>query len=136
MYNLKDKIAADPEMSLFRKGLQVTGLEDLLQEEGPFTVFAPTDLAFARLEKGLLKNWRQQHYYAYLNKVLSHHIIRGKVYFGGLTDGMVLYTIDGQNLQLRGSGSNMSVNNVPVIKKDIEAANGILHCVDCVIFNS
>lgn len=136
MYNLKDKIAANPEMSLLRKGLRVTGLEDLLQDEGPFTVFAPTNLAFAQLDKGLLGNWQQQHYYAYLNKVLSHHIVRGKIYFDGLKDGTVLYTIDGQNLQVRTSDGKASVNNIPVMQRDIETNNGILHYVDHVIFNS
>ena len=136
MYNLMDTLAADPEMSLLRKGLKVTGLYDLLQEDGPFTIFAPTDLSFAQLNNGLPANWQKPHYYAYLSVVLSHHIVRGKIYLEGLENGTMLYSIDGQRLQVSLNADKVAVNNARIIRQDITATNGIMHHVGDVIFNS
>lgn len=131
-----DNLAAEPEMSLLRSGLKVTGLYDLLQEDGPFTIFAPTDLSFAQLDNGLLGNWQKPHYYAYLSVVLSHHIVKGKIYPDQLESGAVLYSIDGQRLQVILNADMVTVNNARITRKDIVATNGIMHHVGDVIFNS
>lgn len=134
--NLNDIIAANNEMTMFRKGLYVTGLEGLLGGTDAFTVFAPTDLAFTRLDKGLLGNWQKQHYYAYFHAVLSHHIVRGKIHFDGLQDGAVLQTINGQSLHILASGDKVTLNHTHIVRQDVAASNGIIHFVDHVIFNN
>ena len=105
-------------------------LEDTLKGEGPFTVFAPTDDAFALLPEGtvptLLENIPQ------LTSVLTYHVVPGEVMAADLTDGMTVTTVQGDTLTI-GTTDGVTVNDVNVIEADIEASNGVIHVIDGVL---
>ncbi len=105
-------------------------LVDTLKGEGPFTVFAPTDDAFALLPEGtvptLLENIPQ------LTGVLTYHVVPGRVMAADLTDGMTVTTVQGDTITI-GTTDGVTVNNVNVIQADIEASNGVIHVIDGVL---
>jgi uncharacterized surface protein with fasciclin (FAS1) repeats len=105
-------------------------LVDTLKGEGPFTVFAPTDEAFAKLPagslEGLLKDKEK------LASVLTYHVVPGKVTAAQVKPGEVT-TVQGQPLTVSTKGGNVMVNNAKVIKTDIAASNGVIHVIDTVI---
>lgn len=106
------------------------GLVDTLKGDGPFTVFAPTDEAFAALPEGtvdgLLANTDA------LTAVLTYHVVPGKVMSGDLSDGMMAGTVQGKELTISTQGG-VSVNGVAVVQADVEASNRVIHVIDGVL---
>jgi uncharacterized surface protein with fasciclin (FAS1) repeats len=109
--------------------LQAAGLVETLKGPGPFTVFAPTDAAFAKIPKAdldaLLANK------AKLTKVLTYHVVPGKVMAADVKAGPVK-TVEGSMIQISTTGG-VKVNNANVVKTDIGADNGVIHVIDTVI---
>ena len=109
--------------------LTAAGLVDTLKGKGPFTVFAPTDDAFAKIPKAdldaLLKDKVK------LTAVLTYHVVPGKVMAADVKDGMVK-TVQGSDLMVSTKGG-VKVNNANVVKTDIVADNGVIHVIDSVI---
>ncbi len=109
--------------------LTAAGLIDTLKGKGPFTVFAPTDEAFAKVPKetldGLLKDK------AALTKVLTYHVVAGKVMAKDVKPGMVK-TVQGQELTLATTGG-VTVNGAKVVAADVVADNGVIHAIDTVV---
>ncbi len=112
------------------KAVQEAGLVDTLKGEGPFTVFAPTDEAFAKLPPGtveaLLKDKEK------LAQILTYHVVAGKVKAADVKPGDVK-TVQGQSLKVRVQGGAVMVNNAKVTKTDIMASNGVIHVIDTVV---
>jgi uncharacterized surface protein with fasciclin (FAS1) repeats len=109
--------------------VQAAGLVDTLKSPGPFTVFAPTDEAFAKIPKetldGLLKDK------AALAKILTYHVVSGKVMAKDVKPGMVK-TVQGQDITLATTGG-VTVNGAKVVAADVAASNGVIHAIDTVI---
>jgi uncharacterized surface protein with fasciclin (FAS1) repeats len=109
--------------------VKAAGLVDTLKGPGPFTVFAPTDAAFAKLPKatldGLLKDP------AALSKILTYHVVSGKVMAADVKAGKVK-TVNGQELTVKTDGGVM-VDNAKVTATDVGATNGVIHVIDTVI---
>jgi uncharacterized surface protein with fasciclin (FAS1) repeats len=112
------------------KAVQEAGLVDTLKGKGPFTVFAPTDAAFAKLPPGTLEALLNDK--AKLAEVLTYHVVPGKVKSGDIKPGAVK-TVQGQSVQLSTKGGAVMVNDAKVIKADIVASNGVIHIIDTVI---
>ena len=112
------------------QAVQAAGLVDTLKGEGPFTVFAPTDAAFAKLPAGtvesLLKDKQK------LAQILTYHVVPGKVTAAQVKPGDVK-TVQGQSLTVRADGGAVMVNNARVTKTDIMASNGVIHVIDTVV---
>jgi uncharacterized surface protein with fasciclin (FAS1) repeats len=112
------------------KAVQEAGLVDTLKGAGPYTVFAPTDEAFARLPAGtldaLLKDKQK------LAAVLTYHVVPGRVMAAQVKPGPVK-TVQGQSLNVTTSGGAVMVDNAKVVKTDIAASNGVIHVIDHVI---
>lgn len=110
--------------------LQEADLVDTLRQAGPYTVFAPTDAAFAKLPKdkldALLKDKEQ------LTAVLTYHVVPGKVMAAQVKPGAVK-TVQGQSFTVSTQGSNVMVDEAKVVKTDIAASNGVIHVIDTVI---
>lgn len=136
MTNIKTLLAKDNNMTTFVKGLQVAGLEDTLSQTGPFTVFAPTNLSFGKLERGVVHEWEEGKHTAELKTVLAHHIVPGTLNFAALTNGATIKTIDGQELLVEVNGKSVTINKAEVLGRDIEASNGFIHSIDRVIVNN
>lgn len=112
--------------------VQAAGLVDTLKGEGPFTVFAPTDEAFAALPEGTVDTLLMPENKDQLVAVLTYHVIPGKVMSTDLTDGMTATSVQGGDLTVDLS-DGVKINDATVTTADIEASNGVIHVVDAVI---
>jgi uncharacterized surface protein with fasciclin (FAS1) repeats len=110
--------------------VKAAGLVDTLKSPGPFTVFAPTDEAFAKLPAGtveaLLKDKEK------LTAILTYHVVSGKLMASDVVSKSSLKTVQGQSLKVSTSGGP-KVNNANIVKTDIEASNGVIHVIDTVV---
>ena len=110
---------------------QAAGLVETLNGEGPFTVFAPTDAAFAALPEGLVDALLLPENKDVLTKILTYHVVPGTVMAADIADGDVA-TVEGQNVTLS-TADGVTVNGATVIQADIVASNGVVHVIDAVI---
>lgn len=108
------------------------GLVDTLKGEGPFTVFAPTDEAFAALPAGTVEDLLKPENKDKLVSILTYHVVPGKVMSGDLTEGMKAATVQGGEVTITLDGG-AKVNGANVTTADIEATNGVIHVIDAVI---
>lgn len=106
-------------------------LVETLSGEGPFTVFAPTDEAFAALPAGVLDALLLPENKALLAQILTYHVVPGKVMAADVTDGDVA-TVEGQTVALS-TASGVTVNGATVVSADVPASNGVIHAIDAVI---
>ncbi|WP_407356357.1 fasciclin domain-containing protein [Methanolobus sp. WCC5] len=111
--------------------VQAAGLEETLTDEGPFTVFAPTDAAFEALPEGTLDALLADE--EALAAVLTYHVIAGEYMAGDITGMTSLETVQGEELTISVSNGNVMVNDANVVQADIEASNGVIHVIDKVI---
>jgi uncharacterized surface protein with fasciclin (FAS1) repeats len=112
--------------------VQAAGLVETLKGEGPFTVFAPTDEAFAALPEGTVETLLLPENKDQLVEILTLHVVPGKVMSGDITNGMMAEAVSGGSLTLDTSNGVM-VNGATVVQADIEASNGVIHVIDAVI---
>ena len=112
------------------KAVQQAGLVNTLKGTGPFTVFAPTDEAFAKLPAGTLEallNDKEK-----LAAILTYHVVPGKVMAAQVKSGQVK-TVQGQALTVKADRGGVTVDNARVVKTDIAASNGVIHVIDTVV---
>jgi uncharacterized surface protein with fasciclin (FAS1) repeats len=111
--------------------IQAAGLVDTLSTEGPFTVFAPTDEAFAALPEGtveaLLNDTDK------LTEILTYHVVPGKVMAGEVVNLNSATTVQGQAFSISVENGTVMVNDATVVATDIEASNGVIHVIDSVL---
>ena len=112
--------------------VQAAGLEDTLRGDGPFTVFAPTDEAFAALPEGTVESLLLEENRDQLVAILTYHVVAGAVMSGDLSDGMTATTVQGSDITI-GTMGGVTVNGANVVAADIEASNGVIHVIDTVI---
>ncbi|MGL6140724.1 MAG: fasciclin domain-containing protein, partial [Planktothrix sp.] len=113
------------------QALQAADLVDTIKGDGPFTLFAPTDKAFSALPPGVLENLLKPENKAQLVKILTYHVVAGKVLSTDLKSGEVK-TVEGDTVKIQ-VGSSVKVDNATVIKADVTARNGVIHVIDAVI---
>ncbi|RMH47357.1 MAG: fasciclin domain-containing protein [Alphaproteobacteria bacterium] len=112
--------------------VQAAGLVETLKGEGPFTVFAPTDEAFARLPAGTVEDLLKPENKDRLVAILTYHVVPGKVMSSDLRDGMMAKTVQGQSAKITLSVPPM-IDDARIIRPDIETSNGVIHVIDAVI---
>ncbi|MDJ0827476.1 MAG: fasciclin domain-containing protein [Rhodobacter sp.] len=112
--------------------VQAAGLVDTLKGDGPFTVFAPTDDAFAALPAGTVEDLLKPENIDTLTAILTYHVVPGKVMSGDLSDGMMAATAQGGEVTIKTMGG-VTVDGANVVTADIEASNGVIHVIDQVI---
>ena len=110
--------------------VKAAGLVDTLEGEGPFTVFAPTDAAFAKLPKAQLDALMADK--EALTKVLTYHVVSGTVEAADVVKLSSVDSVEGQPVQIR-VGDSVMVNNARVVKTDISTSNGVIHVIDTVM---
>jgi uncharacterized surface protein with fasciclin (FAS1) repeats len=128
--DIVDTAISAGQFNTLAKALTEAGLIDTLKGPGPFTVFAPTDAAFAKIPADQLQALLSDK--AALTKVLTYHVVPGTVMAKDVTTGAVK-TVEGQNLMLNVSSAGVKVNDANVIKTDIVASNGVIHVIDTVV---
>lgn len=128
--DIVDTAVSAGQFNTLVKAVQAAGLVDTLKGKGPFTVFAPTDEAFAKLPAGTVEALLQDK--EKLAKVLTYHVVPGKVTASQVKPGDVK-TVQGQALKVRTDGGKVMVDNARVIKADVMASNGVIHVIDTVV---
>jgi len=108
-------------------------LVETLKGDGPYTVFAPTNDAFAALPEGTLESLLKPENKDQLVAILAYHVVPGKVKSTDLKDGMKAQTVQGSDINVQISNTGVRVNEANVTAADIEASNGIVHVIDQVI---
>ncbi len=113
------------------KAVQAAGLVETLQGNGPFTVFAPTDEAFAKLPKGTVEALIADP--AKLRAILTYHVVAGKVMAAQVVGLKSATTVNGQDVRIRVENGKVFVDGAQVTATDIAASNGVIHVIDTVI---
>lgn len=112
--------------------VQAAGLVETLKGDGPFTVFAPTDEAFAALPEGTVESLLKPENKDQLIAILTYHVVPGKVMSGDLSDDMTAATVQGGEITID-LDNGVMVNDATVVTADVEAGNGVIHVIDKVI---
>jgi uncharacterized surface protein with fasciclin (FAS1) repeats len=128
--DIVDTAVAAGQFNTLAAALKAAGLVDTLKGPGPFTVFAPTDAAFAKLPKADLDALLQDK--AKLTSVLTYHVVPGKVMAKDVQPGMVK-TVQGSSATVKAQGGKVMIDGATVTKTDIVADNGVIHVIDSVI---
>ncbi len=131
--DIVDTAVAAGSFKTLAKALTEAGLIDTLKSAGPFTVFAPTDEAFAKVPKAQLEALLKDK--EALVKVLTYHVVKGKVPASEVVklNGKAVGTVEGSTVKVKVAGGKVMVNNANVVKTDIMTSNGIIHVIDTVI---
>ena len=113
--------------------LQAAGLVETLKGKGPFTVFAPTDAAFAKLPKGTVEDLLKPENKARLTAILTYHVVPGQVMAAQAAKLPSAKTVNGASLTIHATGGNVMVDNATVTSADIACTNGVIHVIDTVV---
>jgi len=112
--------------------VKAAGLSETLQGKGPFTVFAPNDAAFSAIQPEVDKLLKPESK-AKLSKILTYHVVSGKVKAADLIDGQELTTVEGSKLKVSVNDGKVTIGGAKVTSPDITASNGIIHVIDKVL---
>jgi transforming growth factor-beta-induced protein len=131
--NIIDVATKAGKFTTLAKALEAAGLVSTLQSEGPFTVFAPTDEAFAKLPKGTLEDLLKPENREKLKGILTYHVVPGRVFSDQAVKAASAKTVQGQNVTIAVTNGKAMVNNAGLVKTDINASNGVIHVIDTVL---
>lgn len=129
--NIVETAVAAGSFKTLAAALQAAGLVETLSGKGPFTVFAPTDEAFAKLPAGTVEALLQDR--EKLTAILTYHVVAGEVPSSEVVKLTSAKTVNGQDVKIQVMGGQVMVNNAHVVKADVKASNGVIHVIDTVI---
>lgn len=129
--DIVDTAVAAGNFTTLVAAVKAAGLVDTLKGAGPFTVFAPTDEAFAKLPAGTVDALLKDP--AKLKKILLYHVVSGKVMAANVVKMKSAKTVEGGSLKISAKGGKVMVDNANVIKTDIVCDNGVIHVIDTVL---
>ncbi len=133
MSNITQVVNEDKHMTTLKKGVIAAGLDKVLTGAGPYTVFAPTDLAFEKLDKKVLESLLKPENKAKLTDLLNDHVVSGKINFKDLKDGEKLKTVNGKELNVEVKNGQVTIDDSKIQSHDVATSNGVIHTVDTVI---
>jgi len=136
MSNIAQLVNEEKNMTTLKKTVIASGLEHVLSGKGPFTVFAPTDTAFNKLDKSVMANLLKPENKTKLIDLVNHHVVAGKINFIDLKDGEKLKTVDGKNLMVQVKDGNASIDGAKIQGHDVQATNGVIHSLDTVMIQN
>ena len=113
--------------------VKAAGLVDTLKSKGPFTVFAPTDEAFAKLPEGTLESLLQPENKSQLVAILTYHVVPGRVLASDVVKLSSAKTVNGKEVTITQKDNQVMIDNAKVVATDIETSNGVIHVIDSVI---
>jgi len=131
-YTLDDVLRRDSKFSTFTQAISDAGLNDKLREIGPFTIFAPTNTAFAKLSAGILSDLLKPENKAKFVGILTYHIIEGKVMAAELAKITTAKTLQGQSLKIEAT-DGIKINGARLQARNVDATNGVIHTIDTVL---
>jgi uncharacterized surface protein with fasciclin (FAS1) repeats len=130
--DIVDTAAAAGSFKTLAAALEAAGLVGTLKGAGPFTVFAPTDAAFAKLPAGTVESLLQPENRDKLRRILSYHVVAGKVMAADAMKLRSAKAVSGDTITIT-AGNGVKVDDANVVKADIAASNGVIHVIDSVI---
>merc|ERR1712195_125298 len=136
MDTIVDLAVATPDLSTLVTALKAANLVSTLQGKGPFTVFAPTNEAFAKLPALYLKLLLDPKNVKTLQKLLTYHVVAGSVFSKDITNNQVVKTVEGETVTAHVSAAGIKINNSTVVTADVAAQNGVVHVIDTVLMPS
>jgi uncharacterized surface protein with fasciclin (FAS1) repeats len=131
--DIVDTAVGAGQFNTLAAALTAAGLVDTLKGDGPFTVFAPTDAAFAKLPEGTVENLLKPENRDQLVAVLTYHVVPGKVYAADVVKLTGATTVNGSNVTIAVVDGGVRIDNANVVTTDIAASNGVIHVIDAVI---
>ena len=131
--DIVDTAVAAGDFGTLAAALEAAGLIETLKGDGPFTVFAPTDEAFAKLPEGTVENLLKPENKDQLTAILTYHVVAGSVTADKVVSLSEAPTVNGQSVAISVDGSKVQVDNANVVATDIMASNGVIHVIDTVI---
>jgi len=131
--DIVDTAVAAGSFNTLAKALTAAGLVETLKGKGPFTVFAPTDEAFAKLPAGTLDDLLKPENKEKLKGILTYHVVSGKVMAKDVIKLKTAKTVNGQELKITAMDGTVMVDNAKVAKTDIMCSNGVIHVIDAVL---
>ena len=131
--DIVDTAVAAGSFKTLAAALKAAGLVDTLKGPGPFTVFAPTDEAFAKLPAGTVETLLKPENKAKLTRILTSHVVAGKVMAADAARLTSAKAVSGDTLTIAAQGGGVMIDKAKVVKTDIAASNGVIHVIDTVI---
>jgi len=131
--DIVDTAVAAGSFTTLATALTEAGLIETLKSEGPFTVFAPTDEAFAKLPAGTLDDLLKPENKGKLKSILTYHVVSGEVLAADVVKLTKAKTVNGQELKITVKDGTVMVDNAKVTKTDIMCTNGVIHIIDAVV---
>jgi transforming growth factor-beta-induced protein len=131
--DIVDTAVAAGNFKTLAAALQAAGLIDTLKGTGPFTVFAPTDEAFAKLPAGTVEDLLKPENKQKLAAILKYHVVPAKAMAKDVAGMSSAKTVNGKELKLKADGGKVTINEAVVTKADIETSNGVIHVIDTVL---
>ena len=136
MSNITQVVNAEKNMTTLKKGVNASGLSQILSSKGPYTLFAPSDLAFEKMDKAILENLLNPENKTQLTDVLNYHIVSGKINYKDLKDGEKLKTVNGKELLVHVKDGKASIEGANIQNRDVQTSNGVIHCLDTVMMKN
>lgn len=131
--DIVDTAVAAGQFNTLATALTAAGLVDTLKGPGPFTVFAPTDAAFAKLPAGTVDSLLKPENKSKLSAILTYHVVPGKVMAADVVKLKEAKTANGAMVKIKVDGSNVMIDDAKVTATDIAASNGVIHVINSVI---
>ena len=131
--DIVDTAVAAGQFNTLAAALEAADLVDTLKGDGPFTVFAPTDAAFAKLPEGTVESLLKPENRDQLIAILTYHVVPGKVKAADVVKLSEAKTVNGQDVSITVADNGVQIDNANVVKTDIGASNGVIHVIDTVI---
>lgn len=128
--NLVDTVAANDTFKTFGTALRQSGMNDVLRGTGPFTVFAPTDAAFAKLPAGQLDRLMKPENKEELTSLLNYHVVKGRKLVSDIGKWDSARTVNGQSAPIKLTDGKVSIDGAQVTSADIGSSNGVIHGID------
>ncbi len=131
--DIVDTAVAAGSFKTLAAALKAAGLVETLKGAGPFTVFAPTDEAFAKLPAGTVETLLKPENKAKLTAILTYHVVPGNVPSTQAVKLTSAKTVNGKELTLKVDGGSLFIDKAKVVKADVNASNGVIHVIDSVV---
>ena len=131
--DIVDTAVAAGSFKTLAKALQAADLVGTLKGKGPYTVFAPTDEAFAKLPAATLQDLLKPENKSKLQRILTYHVVPGRVSSSDVAKMRSAKAVSGDTIDISASGGTVTVEDAKVVKTDIAASNGVIHVIDSVI---
>jgi uncharacterized surface protein with fasciclin (FAS1) repeats len=131
--DIVDTAVAAGSFKTLAKALQAADLVETLKGKGPYTVFAPTDEAFAKLPAETLNDLLKPENKQKLQRILTYHVVPGRVASADVVTLRTAKAVSGDTIDIKANGGSVMVDNARVVKTDVQASNGVIHVIDSVI---